>query len=142
MAEGSPTVRVPGTRRIVVGAAAALIAGGTIIGASGAANAADAAGSGPAPVVATGVPSHSHAHIGGRRGKAVLRGDIRAVPGGTPHEADRAAVAAIEFVDFRPNRLAKLPGSLQSELKTLEAALAADRVGDVQRIKAAALEGA
>lgn len=140
MSRNTWTTRVLVKHRFVAGAAVALLAGGTMIGAAGAANAAGTT-SGSAPAASAPATSSGHAHAARHRPNAALRGAVRAVLAGTPHSADRAAVAAIELVDFRPKLLAKLPANLQSDLKTLAAASAEGRAGDVGRIKAAALDG-
>ncbi|MBG0739834.1 hypothetical protein IV500_10600 [Paeniglutamicibacter antarcticus] len=148
---GAPAVRPPqkrtGRRRVAAAAAGASLLAAGLFGVS-AASAADATPSAATPTSAASAPSpgsttaaaghaqqnrtsHVHATV-----REELRIDLRAKTG----FGDTAHVAAYGLI-HHPKAFAKLPANLQTDLKALEAAPAAERDADAVKIKDTALNG-
>ncbi len=143
---GAPAVRPPqkrtGRRRVAAAAAGASLLAAGLFGVS-AASAADATPSAATPTSAASASTPGsttaaagHAHQRHATVREELRIDLRAKTG----FGDTAHVVAYGLI-HHPKAFAKLPVNLQTDLKALEAAPAAERDADAGKIKDTALNG-
>ncbi len=142
---GSPAARRMRRNRVIGSAAGAALLAAALFGVSAASAAEPApqtAASGPAtsspsaaPGTAAAAPAHAKHPL-----VATLRKELRIGLQAKPGFGDNDHVVAYALI-HHPKAFAKLPANLQSDLKTLEAASAAERDADAGNIKDTALNG-